>query len=96
MVKEYIGVLLVIVFFECSELQDVQYDEKYYFVIFNYICDIGFLLYIMCILLLGLLEINDLLKWCVFYFFNEYYEGVLCLYMVEIVCSMVFDINSNM
>lgn len=95
MVKEHIGALPVIVSLERSEPQDVQYDEKHYFVIPNHTCDIGFSLHTMRTLPSGSPEINDLPKRRVFHFPNEHYEGSLRLHMVETARSMAIDTNSN-
>lgn len=95
MVKEHIGALPVIVSLERSEPQDVQYDEKHYFVIPNHTCDIGFSLHTMRSLPSGSPEINDLPKRRVFHFPNEHYEGALRLHMVETARSMAIDTNSN-
>lgn len=84
-IREQVGKLLVLVLFECGEKIVCQFDEKYYFVIFNFISDVGFFFYIMCYLFNGVFEVNELFKWWIFYFFNEYYEGMLCYYMIEVV-----------
>jgi len=90
-IKGAVGELPVLISFERSSDDDLEYDEKHYFIIPFKLSDVGFSLHTMRYLPESVPEVNDLPKRRVFHFPNEYYEGSLRQHMLDSARELVVE-----